>query len=287
MIRFHPYWLVACVLLLVGSLAAQQAPPAPAPAAHDQSTPDPLLDPPPLPRGKVTLIGGTVASIDRVRNRLTVQPFGTKKKMKLTFDERTRFYRDGVETTQLGVRKGDRVYADTQLDDTRVFARNLRVVTASSQADAAGQLVSFEPGSGELVLRDQLSSLPVAFQLEPGAAIRRGEAAVAASELRPGALVAVRFTPDGGRRLVRQVEIVAVPGSRFTFAGRVSHMDLRSGVLSIESSTDQKTYDIAFSPATPGMGEDLTVGAQVAVDAVFDGAGYKASSISVVQPSPE
>src|SRR5205085_9972973 len=84
---------------------------------------DPLLDVPPLPKGKVTLVGGNVLKIDPIRNRLQVQPFGAKDKMKISFDERTRVFRDGRETTQASIRKGDRVYLDTMLVGPQVFAR--------------------------------------------------------------------------------------------------------------------------------------------------------------------
>ena len=39
--------------------------------------------------------------------------------MKKAYDKRTHVYRDGVETTQLGIRKGDRAYVDTMLDGHR------------------------------------------------------------------------------------------------------------------------------------------------------------------------
>ena len=92
-----------------------------------QSNPgDPLLDVPPLPKGKATLVGGRVGKIDPIRNRITVEPFGGGDKMKVFFDERTHIYRDGTETTQANIHKGDRVYVDTLLDGPRVFARNIR-----------------------------------------------------------------------------------------------------------------------------------------------------------------
>ncbi len=78
--------------------------------------PDPLLDTPPLPKGKPTLIGGTATKVDRVRNRVTVEPFGAKNKTPIFIDERSHIYRNGVETTVMGIKKGDRVYFDTMLD---------------------------------------------------------------------------------------------------------------------------------------------------------------------------
>ena len=40
---------------------------------------DSLLDVPPLPKGQVSLVGGIVTGIDRVRNKLTVRVFAGKK----------------------------------------------------------------------------------------------------------------------------------------------------------------------------------------------------------------
>ena len=86
----------------------------------DPNANNPFLEPPPLPKTKPTLIGGTAARVDHVRNLLTIQPFGGGQKIKVFIDERSHIYRDGGETTVLGIRKGDRVYADTMLRRARV-----------------------------------------------------------------------------------------------------------------------------------------------------------------------
>src|SRR4051812_34289596 len=91
---------------------------------------DALLAPPPQPKGKVSLFGGTVKDVDAIRNKMTLQVFGGNK-TKVFFDERSHIYRNGVETTQLGIHKGDRVYVDTQLDKGRLFARNIQVQTGA------------------------------------------------------------------------------------------------------------------------------------------------------------
>ncbi len=136
--------------------------PLPSPTAETApptaDIPDPLLDVPPLPKGKVTLVGGTVANIDRIRDRLAIQPFGGGSKMKVFFDERTHIYRDGVEITQAKINKGDRIYVDTMLDGARVFARTIRILTQFGPADARGQLQSFDPRNGNIYMRDELSS---------------------------------------------------------------------------------------------------------------------------------
>src|SRR5512146_1605066 len=132
---------------------------------------DPLMDLPPLPKDDISLVGGKVVGIDRVRNHLAVEVFGGKK-MKFAFDERTHIYRDGVETTQLGIRKGDRVYVDAQLVGTTVFARNIRIGNAPIPADAQGQIEGYDPNRGVLVLRDSLSSEPVSFRVSPSTVVR-------------------------------------------------------------------------------------------------------------------
>src|SRR3954454_12524980 len=123
---------------------------------------DPLLSVPPMPKGKTTLVGGQVRNIDQIRNRMDVDSFGGGH-MRVNFDERTHFFRDGIETTQLAVRKGDRVYVDTMLDNTRIFARNVRVNTGVTAANASGQITSFDPKTGALTLRDQIAARPVTF----------------------------------------------------------------------------------------------------------------------------
>ena len=243
---------------------------------------DPLLDVPPLPKGKVTLIGGTVTGIDRVRDKLSVRAFGGKK-MNVAFDERSHIYRDGVETTQLGIHKGDRVYVDTMLDGARVFARNIRVESQAGGADARGQVLAYDPSRGELTLRDELSAQPVQFHIAPNAVVRRNDPAGSLSELTPGSLVAVRFSPDvRNRDTVSQILVYATPGSNFTFAGPITYIDLRLNKLAVANRTDNKTYEIDFNPAVLGSERsNLQVGRDVTVVATFESKGYRADKITL------
>ncbi|HWG86828.1 MAG TPA: hypothetical protein VN679_03520, partial [Candidatus Acidoferrales bacterium] len=102
---------------------------------------DPILDPPPFPSGGTTLVGGTIRDVDRIRNRMVVNVFGGGR-WKVSFDERTHIFRNGAETTQLALKKGERVYVDTMLDPTNhdILARNIRVGVATPPADASGQI---------------------------------------------------------------------------------------------------------------------------------------------------
>ncbi|HKW66438.1 MAG TPA: DUF5666 domain-containing protein [Terriglobales bacterium] len=246
---------------------------------------DPLLDLPPLPQGKTTLVGGTVHSIDQIRNRLTVQPFGGKA-MKISFDERTHIYRDGAPSTQLVIHKGDRVYVDTMLDGTRVFARNIRVVTGTQAADARGQITSNNAATGRITVQDELSARPVTFRVTPTTAVS-GAGLSSVAQLQPGSLVTVKFVPDRSNRdVAQQISVIAAPGSVFTFYGRITYLNMSTRSLAVDNQSDKKTYDIKFTPAAvdPQM---LGEGKQVLVKAHFDGSGYTADNIQFMKATSQ
>ena len=238
---------------------------------------DPVFGVPPLPKSVTTLVGGTVAGIDGVHNRLGLKIFGGGR-WTVAFDERTHFYRDGTEITFEKIRKGDRVYVDTMLDNHRIFARNVHVVTHTGAADAAGQVTAFN--NGQITLRDDLSSQPMQFSVDGGTRVMRNGVALSIRDLRPGSIVNVQFSSDGlNRGTAREITILASPGQTFTFAGRVMNLDLRNNQIAVQNDVDQKTYDLALE--RDRLPQNLTIGSEVTVAAVFDGKQYKASSIAV------
>ena len=245
---------------------------------------DPMLDVHPLPKSKVTLVGGTVHKIDQIRNRMTVATFGGGS-MKFIFDERTHIYRDGVETTQLDIKKGDRVYVDSQLDGPKIFARNVRVVTQLTPADADGQLLSYNQRDGVISMRDRLSSQAIRFGVNGGTKIlKENDQPGSAADLQPGALVSVEFAPDQSNRGVAQkIKVLAVPGAAFRFAGAITHLDVKTSSMAIENTSDGKNYEIGFDRADVTGRDDLAVGAEVNVIAVFQGDRYLAREITVTQ----
>ena len=239
-----------------------------------------LLAPKPLESSKLSLIGGTVKSIDQIRDNMTVHVYDAGT-MRVKFDQRTHFYRDGKETTQLTVKKGDRVYLDTQLFEGKVFAKNVQVESGSRSADASGQIVSFNRKTGDMVVQDQLAGSTVKFRVDPQTTIKQGDAKTTASALRPGSLIAVKFSPRSRSiGAAEEVSILASPGTSFTYFGRVTHLDLHAGLLAIENQADGKVYDIHFDSATR-IPDNLTIGSQVTAVAMFRGNDYVAQSIEV------
>ena len=230
----------------------------------------PLPDIPPLPAGKTTLIGGTIRSVDHVRDRIVLQVFAGKA-ISVLFDERTRLFRDGKAASLGDLKKGDRAYLDTTLDGTAIFVRNIRIAAVVSSGQGSGQIVTFDKGTGELTLRDTLSPEPVTMRLDAGASILQGDHTVTRAELQVGSLVVVTFDPAGKTPTVRQVSILASPGTAFVFVGRIEHLDFRTGLLVLVDPRDNKNYDLYFDSGTDGVTRDLKQGMNVTARATFDG----------------
>jgi Domain of unknown function (DUF5666) len=299
--------------LLLGSLVFAQAPsPAPAseatssiiasgeesgvkpvrPSGTDASAendPEIVADPaslipdlPPVPKSKTTLIGGTVERMDRVRDQVTVRVFGGGP-MKILFDPRTKVYRGKEEASFADLHVGGRIYLDTVLDGDTVFARSIRLKTDQAVGESQGVVVNYKSGN-ELTIRDALSPVPVHVRLASSTRFLRGDQAVAASTLSEGCLVSVRFGSEAnGHDVAREISILALPGTGYTFAGRIVHLDLRSGLLVISSSTDHKTYEL-YLDSSIAPDENLHAGAAVTVVTNFEGSRYKVRSMTIDSP---
>jgi hypothetical protein len=256
---------------------------SPAAATNLDSNPfDPLLEPPPLPKGKPTLIGGLATQVDQVRNHLTIQPFGGGPKIKVFVDERSRIYRDGTETTVLGIHKGDRVYLDTMLDGSRIFAKNVRVSTQTGMAQMRGQVLGLNRETGILTVRDPLSVQPINFTVSGGTRYSSSQGGIVGRDLQPGSLIDVQFaTSRNNRPVAYDIVVLAKPGESYVFSGTVVSLDMRSNSLSLENRGDQQTYEVHFSAATLPDAHALRVGSEVTARAVFDGKQYQANNLQV------
>jgi hypothetical protein len=263
--------------------------PAPASAASsttaDDNPYDPLLEPPPLPKGKTTLIGGIATNVDHVRNRLTVQPFGKGTKLKVFVDERSHIYRNGTETTILGVHKGDRVYVDTMLSaDNRIFARNVRVLTDIGVAEVRGQVIGANPERGTISVRDQLSAKPVTFSVSGATKYSSSKGGATSADVQSGSLIDVQFFPRRDQAVAKEIMVLAKPGDNYIFSGVVTSMDMRTSSFFVDNKSDDQSYEVHFSRSTVSDPEGLKVGAEVTARTIFDGKQYTASNVRVEKP---
>jgi hypothetical protein len=215
-----------------------------------------------------------------VRDQLVVRPFGGKN-TRIMFDGRTQIYRDGVLTSAHDLKEGERVYVDTVQDGTMVFAKNIRIVSKGVSSEGRGQVLSYRPERSEFLLRDGLSPEPVRVRVTAATVFLRNDKTVPAAQLAPGDVVAVRMQRVGGDAVATEVSILAAAGTVYTFAGRVSYLDLHAGLMAIVDPRDQKSYDVTFDPARMRLSPELREGADVSVAAGFDGVRYKANSITV------
>ncbi len=222
------------------------------PTSSDDNPYDPILEPPPLPKGKATLIGGIATSVDHVRNRITIQPFGKGEKVKVVVDERSHIYRNGTPTTVLGIHKGDRIYVDTMLDrsNNKILAKNVRVVTDTGLAEVRGQVIASNPGKETVTVRDQLSAKPVTFSVSSATSYSSTKGTASAGDVQPGALIDVQFSPRrGDRDIARAITVVAKPGDNYIFSGVVTNLDMRTSSLFVDNKSDEQSYEIHFTPA--------------------------------------
>jgi hypothetical protein len=245
---------------------------------------DPILDPPPFPTGTTTLVGGLISGVDPIRNHLMVSVFGGGHWI-IFYDERTHIFRNGAEATSLSLKKGERVYVDTMLDNNGrdIFARNIRVGVAQPPALVDGQIVDFDPSHSLVTLRDAINTGPVHFSVDNDTKISDGLKLATVRDLAPGSLVRVKFAPERANRgLAREITIIAKPGSSHSFAGPITFLDTHRGMIAVHNLLDDKTYDLHFSPRT-GAIADLAVGAEVQVTAIFTATEYSVQQITVTR----
>lgn len=239
-----------------------------------------LPDLAPVPRSNATLIGGTIAHLDRVRDRVVLSVFGGGRTTVL-FDPRTKVYRGSKQATIADMREGERVYLDTILDGSTVFARVIRLSASTAMGESQGVVVKYQPDRGELTLRDGISPTPIQVRTSSSTKFLQDNHAVPATTLAEGSLISMSFGSEGnGRNVAREISILALPGSRFTFSGEVVHIDLRSGLLVLNSSTDRKTYEIYLDPAR-SPDENLHAGSSVIVETHFENSRYVARDVKI------
>ena len=255
-------------------------------AEKERSGSDPLLDLPPLPHGKLTLVGGIVSKIDPITDRLELRDFGGGK-TNIVFDLRTKILRNGVPAAAKDIQPGNRVYVDTMLKGDQVFAKTIRLETSADQGDARGQVVAVDTQRGILKLREEVAPEPFQFRLTPQTTVTMNGRQADASQVLPGALVTVNFAGGGTGSIAREIRVLANPGENFTFVGKITFLDLRLKRFAVANQSDGETYDIALDQLAPSQIRDLRVGSGVVIKAVFNGKSYEAQNVEVGAPKNE
>ncbi len=243
---------------------------------------------PAVPRGKSTVIGGVIRDVDPVLDRMTLKVYGGGRPMKILFDERTQFYRDGVRMPLTALHPEEHASVETILDGDDVFAVSVHMLSHAPEGECEGQVLAFDPRDGALTVRNTLSGEPIQLRVEPQTTIARmGQPAFASaqtgtSDLMRGALISVKFESDNGGGVADQISILATPGSGFYFSGNITFLDLHAYTMVLTDPRDQRSYTIAFDPARfPVSSGQLHEGAHVSVNASFDGTRYVASKMTI------
>jgi hypothetical protein len=244
-----------------------------------------MPDLPAMPRGKSTVIGGSIREVDGVRDQITLNVFGGRA-MKVLFDERTQVYRDGLQAPLRDLHAGDHVSVETVLDGTTVFARSIHMLSQLPEGECQGQVLRYDRSKGELIVRDLLSPEPIKLRVSSTTTIIREGQESSSGVLNAGTLISIRFQADrDGQNVASKIAVLATPGSAFVFSGNVTFLDLHTGLLVLEDPRDDKRYEIAFDPAHFAISRDVHEGTDVTVTASFDGARYSASAVRVNPPA--
>ena len=201
MSRFFAVVMVGCMTIAQFSFAdrkpQQKAVDPPVATPENASGALPALPPP--PSGKSTVIGGVIRSVDPVRAQLTLKVFGGQT-LKIIFDERTLFYRDGVRAPLRDLGPDNHASVETVLDGTDIFARSIHTLSRSPEGESQGQVLSYNPGTGELTVSAGLAHEPIQLRVLAGTPIVRvGQAASgsAAARQMPRSGFFPRYRPCG------------------------------------------------------------------------------------------
>jgi hypothetical protein len=242
---------------------------------------------PAQPRGKSTILGGEIRSIDPVRDELKLKIYG-QRPMKILFDERSQIYRDGKRIPLRDLGPADHASVQTLLDGTDVYALSIHILSQSPEGEYQGRVVDYNSNTNELTMSSVLFHEPLKLIVRSGTPVARvGQDSYTsgqrgAADLVPGALISVTFRSDKqGGGVVDQISVMATPGSAFVFTGDVSSLDMHAGMLTLVDPRDEKGYEVSFSSSLLPASQNLHPGDHVVIDADFDGKRYVASAITI------
>jgi hypothetical protein len=208
--------------------------------------------------------------------------------MNILFDQRTKVYRDGVETPLSDLHPEEHASVETVLDGGNIFALSVHTLSHAPEGNCQGQVLGFDPRNGDLTVHNSLSGQTVHLRVPPNTPIERvgqssfSSSSPGASDLMHGALLSIQFLADNrGGGVASHIAILATPGAAFSFAGDVTYLDMHGAYIALRDSQDQKTYTVYFDPSRFPQSTQLHVGSHVIMSAGFDGQHYVANTLTI------
>jgi hypothetical protein len=276
--------LLCVLILMVGWALAQDAVPVTSdPSPRQTSAAAENAPAARRPESKVGLVRGVLKQLDPIHDQLVIHTFGGGN-IRIAYDPQTELFSQNVRTHLTNIPAGSVVSVDTVIKGGKLFALSVRT-GASGAAELNGQVVRYDSVKSELTLRDPMSpDKTVSVHITPSTTVvDRGQPA-SAQALSPGELLQVWFSPT--QHAASRVEILAAPGTSFSFAGRIVAVDLRSRVLALSNDSDQSIRELAIGSLDSSSLGFLQEGADVSIQAEFDGNRYNARSVTLVSPNP-
>ena len=181
-----------------------------------------------------------------------------------------------AENIDLKMRSGGREIQTVAAHPSHPFAGRHLI----QPAELNGQIVRYDATRSRLTLRDPMSPQSLALRVTPSTVIVNHGQPASPQTLSAGMLVQVWFSP--AQKAATKIEILAERGNSFTFQGRVVSVDLRTRSLAISNDTDQNVHEIAIGALDNSSLGLLREGADVTIQAEFDGDRYNARSVALV-----
>lgn len=275
------------MLLIAGCAQAQEAAPATSPTASDDAGPPRTavadsLSPARELSGKVSLVRGVLKRLDPIHDQMLIHVFGGGN-IRIAFDARTELISENARTPLISIPAGSVVSVDTVIDNGKLFARSVRT-GPSNAVELNGQVVRYDAAKSQLTLRGPLSPENISLRITSSTTVINQGQPASPQSLSPGMLVRVRLAPT--RNAAKDVEILAERGSSFTFEGRIVSVDLRSRIVAMSNDSDQSVHELAIGSLDEASLGLLREGAEVSIQAEFDGDRYNARTVTLVSRNP-
>lgn len=286
--------LFLAIIVLAGCVQGQTAAPATSPAMPNAAPAMPPIaandggpqrslavagtSSEPIAGRKVGLVRGVVKRLDPIHDQLLIHAFGGGD-LRIAFDGRTQLVSENMRTRLTSIPAGSVVSVDTVVDGGTLFARTVRT-GPSNAAELSGQVLGYNAAKSRLTLRDPISPDGVSLRVTSSTTVVNQGRPASLSALSPGMLVRVWFS--AAQNAANKVEILAEPGNSFTFEGRIIAVDLRSRILALSNDSDQSVRELAIGSLDANGLALLREGADVNIQAEFDGDRYNASTVTLV-----